>query len=166
MLPNESLLLFLQKRGLTINSYSTQKHHHNSNSHNKQWLWVKLHSLGFLPLSSCCLQDKRHIDYPLHFTSHPKYKIHQETSQSWVVWHMTYFVSSSFHCFLVATNKNNHKTIDKTFSITHDTLIQPVASLIQNNPAFQPIQNKTILTTSSFHDVFAKIFHLITHAPP
>ena len=79
---------------------------------------------------------------------------------------MTYFAISSFHFFFIATNKNNQNTIDKTISITHDTLIQPVASLIQNNPAFWPIQNKTILTTLGFHDVFAKIFHLIIHAPP
>ena len=69
---------------------------------------------------------------------------------------MTYFASSSFCFFFIATNKNNQKTIDKTFSITHDTLIQLVASSIHNNPTFQPIQNKTILTTLGFHDVFAK----------
>ena len=48
----------------------------------------------------------------------------------------------------------------------HNTLTQLVASLIQNISAFQPIQNKTILTTASLHDIFAKIFHPITHAPP
>ena len=79
---------------------------------------------------------------------------------------MTYFASSSFCFFFIATNKNNQKTIDKTFYITHDTLIQPVAFLIENSPTFWPIQNKTILTTLGFHDVFANIFHLITHAPP
>ena len=80
---------------------------------------------------------------------------------------MTYFASSSFFVFFfIATNKNYQNTIDKMFSITHDTLIQPVASLIQNNPTFQPIQHKTILTTSSFHDVFAKFFTSSPMQPP
>ena len=62
--------------------------------------------------------------------------------------------------------KNNQNTIYKTFCITHNTLILLFASLFQNNPAFWPIQNKTILTTSGFHEALAKIFHLITHLPP
>ena len=120
---------------------------------------IKLNSLGFLPFSNCCLQDKRHIDYPLHIPSQ------RQNTPRGVVWHMTYFASSSFCFFLIATNKNNQNTVDKTFSITHDTLIQSVDSLFQKNPTFWPIQNKTILTTSGFHDVFGRIFHLITHTP-
>ena len=66
---------------------------------------------------------------------------------------MTYFDKSScFLCFFFeATNKNNQNT-------AHHTLTQLVASLIQNISAFWPIQNKTILTTVSLHDIFAKFF--------
>ena len=123
---------------------------------------VKLHSLGFLPLSGCCLQDKRRIDYPLHFT-HPisKTKYTKRSSTTCDLLCQLFLL-----CFLGSYKQKQPKTIDKTFSITHDTLIQLVASLIQNNPVFWPIQNKNILTTLGFHDIFTKIFHLITHAPP
>ena len=73
---------------------------------------------------------------------------------------MTYFDKSScFLCFFFeATNKNNQNTVNRTFPITHQTLTQLVAFLIQNISAFWPIQNKTILTTVSLHDIFAKFF--------
>ena len=107
---------------------------------------------------------KRHLDYPLHFM-HPISKTNYTKRSSTKHDLLCQLFIFCFFLF-IATNRNNQNTKDKMFSITHDTLIQPVASLIQSNPTFWPIQNKTILTTLSFHDVFAKIFHLITHAPP
>ena len=48
-----------------------------------------------------------------------------------------------------------------------------MTQLVPNNnplnqliPYIRPIANKTILTTPHFHDVFAKIFHLVTPVPP
>ena len=117
---------------------------------------VTLHSLCLLAaLASCChLQNKRHLDCPLHFT-HPISKTNY-TKRSSTTHDLLCQLFIFCFFFFIATNKNNQNTIDKTFSITHDTLIQLVASLIQNNPTFWTIQNKTILTTLSFHDVFAK----------
>ena len=163
-----SVFLFFYKREaspLTLTQHThTKKHHHNSNSHNKHQLDLQSNCTHLasrcFPIAVYQIEDVLIIHYILHIPS-----------QRWntprgVVWHMTYFANSSFCFFFVATNKSNHNTIDKTFSISHDTLIQLVASLIKSNPTFQPIQNKAILTTSGFHDVFAQIFHLITYAPP
>ena len=81
---------------------------------------------------------------------------------------MTYFSdSSSFSLFLqVAANKSNQNIGDRIFLITLNTLFQLIALLNSQHFTFRPIQNKTILTTSSFHDIFAIIFQLSTHVPP
>ena len=169
MFPDESLLLFLQKRGLTINSHSTQKHHHNSNSHNKQQLDLQSNCTHFVfwllwpPATVYKIKDV----LITHYIFHPI--PNKNTSRNFTELNSTThdLLCHLFISFFLGSYKQKQpKTIDKTFPITHNTLIQLVTSLIQNNPAFWPIQNKTILTTLAFHDVFVKILHLITNAPP
>ena len=78
---------------------------------------------------------------------------------------MTYLATSSSFFFL-ATNKKQPKHCE--YDIPHHTQhTYPTGCLLNSmHFTFQSIQNKTILTTTGLHDVFAKIFHLSTHVPP
>ena len=96
------------------------------------------HLLRHFSLSCLDLQNKKHKHLVNHYIFFTHCTSKNKITLRRVVQHMAYFINSSCSCFfLVTTNKKQPKNIvNRIFPITHDTLIQLVASLIQNTLHF------------------------------